>query len=214
MIHIIRHKEYDFEIPSGYCTCEVGKLFKGGRDNINALNPVINELTGIYDVWKNYDDVFVGFCHYHRFFAKDGETLGFKQAVKELSGHDIILAFPVVYPDVSIRGSLERDFREDLPTFDKYMDLLYAAEPGLKEYFDGNTFHPRNMFFTDRTTLNEYCEWVFNLIIPVAERFQREDFNKYPHYYSRMIGFIAERLLTYYVKSRELDFTYLPYKEF
>jgi len=82
------------------------------------------------------------------------------------------------------------------------------AEPGLKEYFDGNTFHPRNMFFADRTTLNEYCTWLFDLIIPVAERFQREDFYKYPHYYSRMIGFIAERLLTYYVKSRELDFTY------
>ena len=56
MIHIIRHKDYDFPIPSGYVTCEVGPLFKGDRPNINELNPIINELTGIYDVWKNFDD--------------------------------------------------------------------------------------------------------------------------------------------------------------
>ena len=61
MIHIIRHKDYDFPIPSGYVTCEVGPLFKGDRPNINELNPIINELTGIYDVWQNFDDPFVGF---------------------------------------------------------------------------------------------------------------------------------------------------------
>ena len=75
MIHIIRHKDYDFPIPSGYVTCEVGPLFKGDRPNINYLNPIINELTGIYDVWKNFDDPFVGFCHYHRFFMSEkGQT--------------------------------------------------------------------------------------------------------------------------------------------
>ena len=84
MIHIIRHKDYDFPIPSGYVTCEVGPLFKGDRPNINELNPIINELTGIYDVWQNFDDEIVGFCHYHRFFlGGDGTLLRAQAKLKE-----------------------------------------------------------------------------------------------------------------------------------
>ena len=127
---------------------------------------------------------------------------------------DFVLPYNVTYPDMTIRESLERDFREDLPTFNKYMDMLYEAEPGLKEYFNGRTFHPRNMFVCRRALLNEYCNWLFPLIIPVAERFKAEDFNKYHHYYSRMIGFIAERLMTYFILKNGYSFIELPYNEF
>lgn len=214
MIHIIRHKDYDFPIPSGYVTCEVGPLFKGDRPNINELNPIINELTGIYDVWKNFDDDIVGFCHYHRFFVDKNDDVMWLDDLKMELTKDFVLPLSVTYPDMTIRESLERDFREDLPTFNKYMDMLYEAEPGLKEYFNGRTFHPRNMFVCRRALLNEYCCWLFALIIPVAERFKAEDFNKYHHYYSRMIGFIAERLLTYYIKKMDYSFIELPYNEF
>ena len=214
MIHIIRHKDYDFPIPSGYVTCEVGPLYKGDRPNINYLNPIINELTGIYDVWKNFDDPFVGFCHYHRFFTdKEGKVLT-RIDMYDHQYADIIVPYHVTYQDVSIRGSLERDFREDLPTFNKYMDMFYAAEPGLKKYFDEDTFHPRNMFFCSRGLFEEYCRWLFPLVIPIAERFKEEDFNRYPHYYSRMIGFIAERLMTYFLIQGGYRWQELPYNEF
>ena len=214
MIHIIRHKDYDFPIPSGYVTCEVGPLFKGDRPNINELNPIINELTGIYDVWKNFDDEIVGFCHYHRFFVDKNDDVMWLDDLKMELTEDFVLPLSVTYPDMTIRESLEKDFREDLPTFNKYMDMLFAAEPGLEEYFNGRTFHPRNMFVCRRALLNEYCNWLFPLIIPIAERFKAEDFNKYHHYYSRMIGFIAERLMTYFVLKNGYSFMELPYNEF
>jgi len=214
MIHIIRHKDYDFPIPSGYVTCEVGPLFKGDRPNINELNPIINELTGIYDVWKNFDDDIVGFCHYHRFFVDKNDNVMWLDDLKMELTKDFVLPLSVTYPDMTIRESLERDFREDLPTFNKYMDMLYEVEPGLEEYFNGRTFHPRNMFVCRRALLNEYCNWLFDLIIPVAKRFKEEDFNKYHHYYSRMIGFIAERLMTYFIKKMDYSFIELPYNEF
>ena len=214
MIHIIRHKDYDFPIPSGYVTCEVGPLFKGNRPNINELNPIINELTGIYDVWKNFDDEIVGFCHYHRFFVDKNDDVMWLDDLKMELTEDFVLPLSVTYPDMTIRESLEKDFREDLPTFNKYMDMLYEAEPGLEEYFDGRTFHPRNMFVCRRALLNEYCNWLFPLIIPIAERFKTEDFNKYHHYYSRMIGFIAERLMTYFILKNGCSFMELPYNEF
>ena len=214
MIHIIRHKDYDFPIPSGYVICEVGPLFKGDRPNINELNPIINELTGIYDVWKNFDDEIVGFCHYHRFFVDKNDDVMWLDDLKMELTKDFVLPLSVTYPDMTIRESLERDFREDLPTFNKYMDMLYEAEPGLEEYFNGRTFHPRNMFVCRRALLNEYCWWLFALIIPVAKRFKAEDFNKYHHYYSRMIGFIAERLMTYYLIKNNYKWQELPYNEF
>lgn len=214
MIHIIRHKDYDFPIPSGYVTCEVGPLYKGDRPNINELNPIINELTGIYDVWQNFDDDIVGFCHYHRFLINHGGEHITSEFLAGNYPYDFILAMNVTYPDMTIRESLERDFREDLPTFNKYMDMLYEAEPGLEEYFNGRTFHPRNMFVCRRALLNEYCNWLFPLIIPVAKRFKAEDFNKYHHYYSRMIGFIAERLMTYFILKNGYSFMELPYNEF
>ena len=214
MIHIIRHKDYDFPIPSGYVTCEVGPLYKGDRPNINYLNPIINELTGIYDVWKNFDDPFVGFCHYHRFFMSEKGQMLDQKELYDILYDDIIVPYHVTYPDMTIRQSLEKDFREDLSTFNKYMDMFYEAELGLKEYFDGNTFHPRNMFFCRRAMMEGYCEWLFPLIIPIAERFKEEDFNRYPHYYSRMIGFIAERLMTYYLIKNNYKWQELPYNEF
>ena len=217
MIHIIRHKDYDFPIPSGYVTCEVGPLFKGDRPNINYLNPIINELTGIFDVAMNFDDEVVGFCHYHRFFTKDDRILTFEEAASMIYPRDeyeFVLAYHVTYPNMTIRQSLERDFREDLPTFNKYMDMLYESEPGLKEYFDGDTFHPKNMFICRRDSLQRYITWLNWLLFPIAERFKEEDFNRYHHYYSRMIGFIAERLLTYFVQTKGYTFTELPYNEF
>ena len=225
MIHIIRHKDYDFPIPTGYVTCEVGPLFKESprefsyieRSNVNKLNPIINELTGVIDVAFNFDDPVVGFCHYHRFFTMDDKILDYnqlKEFVFPYGDYDFVLAQHVTYPDMTIRQSLERDFREDLPTFNKYMDMFYKAEPGLREYFDGNTFHPRNMFVCNRNKLYMYTNFIYGIVIPIAERFKEEDFNKYHHYYSRMIGFIAERLLTYVVLKYDLKYTELPYNEF
>lgn len=225
MIHIIRHKEYDFPIPSGYVTCDVGPMFKENpreysycyRPNVNELNPVINELTGIIDVANNFDDKIVGFCHYHRFFTKDDKILEFSEAVSMIyprGKYDFILAHHVEYPDMTIRESLERDFREDLPTFNKYMDMLYEKDPDLKDYFNGRMFHPRNMFVCERNLLLKYVNWLTWLLIPVAYKFKAEDFHRYPHYYSRMIGFIAERLLSYFVYKHGYRYIELPYNEF
>ncbi|HBK6302481.1 TPA: DUF4422 domain-containing protein, partial [Campylobacter jejuni] len=44
-------------------------------DNISYLNRCLNELTGIYWAWKNYDKLgnpdYIGFMHYRRHFIFD-----------------------------------------------------------------------------------------------------------------------------------------------
>lgn len=215
MIYIVHHKPYNDPFPYGYWPLGVGNEY-GGENGINHLNPVINELTAVYDVWKNSDDDIVGFCHYHRFFEyiENGEKkfLTHDKAEEFLESCDIILTYPVDYKDISLEQQLAIDFREDLPTFFKLMNRLYKVE-GLRQYFDGTTFHPRNMFVCRRELLESYCEWLFPILIPIAEDFLREDYPKYYHYYNRMIGFIAERLLSFWVNKEQLSVLTLPIKE-
>lgn len=212
MIHIIKHKEFNNPVPEGYQEIGVGPMFKDTTDNINHLNPVINELTGIYDVWKNQNDEIVGFCHYHRFFTEVDKILTLDRAEELLEDYEIILANRVVYRNEFLYNTLANDFREDLSTYGKYMSML-LSDNVLKLHFMQNTFHPRNMFICSREILDQYCEWLFSKIIPVAEAFLANDYNRYPHYYNRMIGFIAERFLTCWVKYVDLKYIELPYEE-
>lgn len=218
MIYVVHHNPYQYmlgPLPDGYEPLGVGRQFVEKDDNINHLNPVINELTAVYDVWKNTDDDIVGFCHYHRFFQYiEGEQkfLTFDKAKEFLKATDIILTYPVDYKDISLEQQLAIDFREDLPTFFKLMNRLYKTK-GLRQYFDSTVFHPRNMFVCRRELLNSYCEWLFPILIPIAEDFLREDYPKYHHYYNRMIGFIAERLLSFWVYNEYLSVLTLPIKE-
>lgn len=215
MMYVIKHYRDGYSVPDGYTPLYVGPLFTDTeKDNINHLNPYINELTGLYYLWKNTNDPIAGMCHYHRFFTHNEEPMDLAYMEDLIKDHDIVLAFPVIY-DTSVISNLEHDFREDLPTFHKYMDILYEKESGLKEYFQGNTFHPRNMFIAKREVLEGYCNWLFPLIVPITEQFIRDDVNKWGlgHYYRRMIGFIAERLLTYHVRKNVLNYTTAFYSD-
>lgn len=224
MIYIVKHKGFDNPVPEGYKPLGVGPLFEDRGENINHLNPVINELTALYDVWKNTDDEIVGFCHYHRIFAAKNEKgemsfLPLEPIKDMLKDVDICLTYPVVYPDKTIEQNLAIDFRDDLHTFFKYMNKIYKNEPVLKDYFSTHEFNARNMFVCNRDVFEAYCNWLFPLIIPVAEEFKANEFSKYPHYYNRMIGFIAERLLSAWAKGMIVDglrlkVGLLDYKEF
>jgi hypothetical protein len=214
-MYVIKHYKDGYKIPIGYEPLYVGPLFTDtGTDNINHLNPYINELTGLYYLWKNTHDPIVGMCHYHRFFTENDKPIRAGLAEDLARDHDIILVYPVCY-ETSIIDNLEHDFRDDLPTFHKYMDMLYEKEPGLKGYFEWSTFNPRNMLIARREVIEGYCEWLFPLIIPITEQFIREEVHKWGpgHYYRRMIGFIAERLLTYYVRKNGFDYYELPYSD-
>jgi hypothetical protein len=47
-------------------------------ENISVKNPYYSELTGIYWVWKNTRQNFIGTCHYRRFFTAKPEPFLYK----------------------------------------------------------------------------------------------------------------------------------------
>lgn len=77
-MYIITHKKIEYSVPQGYF-----KLFVGAKnkeinlkgyfrddvgENISSKNSSYCELTGLYWLWKNCKDDYIGLCHYRRFF--------------------------------------------------------------------------------------------------------------------------------------------------
>ena len=178
-------------------------------DNISWLNPKINELTALYWAWKNTDYPYLGLCHYRRYFS-DGQNVSDPFAsltdaarMREiLSCCDMIVSRPVEFWPETIRDQLARNVRKNaLETgLSLVRGIIAEKNPeyltGFDEYMDGQWMYPCNMFVTSRPILDRYCDWLFGIIIPAAEQF---DASGYDRYSARIIGFIAERLLTLWI---------------
>lgn len=201
MIYIIKHRDYYNDVPKDHKEILVGDLYQDdGRDNINYLNAEINEITGLYDIWKNTTDNIVGLCHYRRFFWHNEDYLKITDARKILKDYDII-----VTKDVSFNMTLYWQLRfevENSDTLDKYLNEFYKAVPEFKEFLNKKAFHNREMFVCKREVMERYCKWLFPIIIPIAEKFIKEDKGKNVN--QRLVSHIAERLFAYWVESNNL----------
>lgn len=204
MIYIVKHRDYHNPVPDTYVELGVGDKYDDeDRDNINELNPYINEMTGLYDMWKNHDDKYVGLCHYRRFFRFNNEPASLELMKKYLDDVDIILA-----PKVNFNMTLYWQLRfevEDSEYLDKYLNEYYKYEPGFKEFIEKEKgFCNREMFVCKRELMEKYCEWVFPIVIPIATKFMKEDLNK-PHINTRLVSHIAERFFYYWVVKNNLS---------
>ena len=200
MIYINKHKEYHNPVPKDYEELYGGSLFTDvDVDNINYLNPYINEMTGLYYVWKNKKDKYVGLCHYKRFFYKDGDMLTLEDAKKILKNCDIIIKEDVVF-NMSLYWQLRFEV-ENSDILDKYLNKIYEVEPDFKEYLNRKQFNNSEMFVCKRELIEKYCEWLFPMIIPITEEYIKEDVKRGN---TRLIGHIIERLFAYWIYKNKL----------
>ena len=82
--------------------------------------------------------------------------------------------------------------------------------PAFDELLDGHALYSYNMFVMDTSRFAAYMEWLFD-ILDEAER--RIDTTGYDAYNQRLFGFLAERLLNVWVRTRKLRVkTYPVYK--
>lgn len=209
MIYIIKHKKYENPIPQNYKELYVGDLFNENEDNINYLNPYINEATAIYDIWKNYKDKIVGLCHYRRFFENNNSYLKFEDTKYILRDYDIIITSEVKF-NKGIYEQLRSEI-ENPDILDKYYNILCNKEPNLKKWFNYKSFNPKEMFVCKKEILDKYCEWLFPMIIPITEQFIKEDVEKVVN--KRMIGHLVERLFAYWIWKNNLKTFVMNIKE-
>ena len=189
-------------------------------DNIAELNPLINECTSLYWIWKNTKDPFIGLCHYRRYFSLVDnqnsidfvfrDSVWFKNILKE---KDMIVSNAVTFYPFTVKTHLESTVSKE--SFEigynmvreriavKYQDYLEDFD----SYFNGHYFYSCNMFITNREIFEKYCSWLFDIIIPVARKI---DVSAFDSYSKRIIGFMAERLMTLWILHNKITVKELP----
>lgn len=213
MIYISNNEaSHNFPIFKGYKELRIGNFYDNKyKDNIEHLNPYLNEYTALYLMWKHIDDEIVGLSHYRRFFTMNGYFLKWNEACSILNEVDIICTY-----DYKVWNGIYANLRSEMWSegdrliFDKYCNFLFAVEPGLKDWFiNSKGFNPRNMFVCRKSLIDKYFEWIFPIIIPWAERFVKEDLNNTDN--KRILAYIVERCFGYWIQKNNLRTYRLDY---
>lgn len=224
MIYVITHKIFEKVTNDElYKILHVGKnnnyqsdyLRDDLLDNIAYKNPQYCELTGIYWIWKNCTDSIVGIVHYRRYFvsivgkimSKCKYTRNFvhplkgSKLYKYLDKYDIVI--PKINKNVSTIYNLYK-FHHNSDDMDKLRNILLEKFPDYINSFDeimqGYEMFNFNMMICKKEFFDEYCEWLFEILFELErrEKIVYEDL-----YQNRVYGFLAERLLNVWVKSKQ-----------
>ena len=214
-MYIVTHKEFEPPKDKLYLPIQVGKqathkelgfISDDVGENIAWKNYCYCELTALYWIWKNdFDSKYVGLCHYRRYFTtnpfskKSKFYLNENKITEYLKNADVILPSKIhlkntVEEKYSLTGAgfqhdldlvrdiIERDYLEYLTTYDNVMKDSC-------QYF-------WNMFVLKKELLNEYCEWLFDILLKLEKLTNIE---KYDIRQKRIYGYISERLLNVWV---------------
>ncbi len=164
-------------------------------DNISEKNRQFCELTGLYWIWKNAREDYVGLVHYRRHFLLPDNW----PERMEANRVDVILPVPLYVAPSIAENYKERHTASDWEYLMTYFEKELAEEyETVKQFFNGNLYSPCNMLIARKQVLDELCKWMFPILFAVAEHGgERED-----SYQNRYPGFVSERLITYFFESR------------
>lgn len=208
MIYIAKHKPIDTPKLDGYQDLNMYEI--KNKDNIAFYETYASELVATYDIWKNKDDDIKGLVHYRRFFLdKNGDILSFDKAKELLNEYDIITTERYVvgngiYPNLRY----ECEPAEHKLDLDRYYVKLIEKEPELEQYFKQTSFNPRNMLICKKEIFDAYCEWLFGLTLSLIDEWYNEERSKVS---PRMVAYLIERLMTYWIQKGEYKVIELPY---
>ena len=189
-------KEYEVLVQAG--TAIAGKrltdalFFDDQDDNISDRNQQFCELTALYWIWKHSDKNIIGLEHWRRRFLLP------ENWVSRMDEEQIDVILPV---PLCVMPSLEENYRSrhEERIWNRMLEILREIHPedadGAREYFKkNNLFSPCNMIIARRNVLEEYCKWLFPVLLRLADEIGTlED-----SYQNRYPGFISERLLNYF----------------
>lgn len=161
--------------------------------NISNKNKQYCELTALYWAWKNSKTDIIGLCHYRRIFPFKSK----EEIVNILENYDIIVASPYSFrislEDEYLTSHIKEDYNALIDVIKTYYYEMYeSAIRVLKR----NILYPYNMIIMNKEQLDNYCNWLFDILDKVERNTYIKERNNYQN---RYIGFLAERLLTIYI---------------
>ncbi len=170
------------------------------KDNISDLNPILNEMTSLYLIYKNLrlldgHTANIGLCHYRRFFPKS--------VLDMIDTCDGILLNPLPLGVCGRPCLLEQQY--ELLHVKADFDILKQTiiDEGIYEAQTWNAwangyylFAPCNMFVLKREVFNMYCKDLFKVALKLPYKIDltgRDDYQK------RACSFLCERFTSYWM---------------
>lgn len=217
--YVVTHMDYPIvqdDLYKGLCVGNIrlhGMLSEQDGKNISEYNERINEVTGLYWIWKNTKSKYVGMSHYRRFLMDGDKRIG-KEKIHQLlveDGNDIIMSRIglgwSVYRNIcmasgeGLSGMVHGILRE----------AIQAKQPKYVEAFDevmsGNEMYLCNIFISSRKVMNAYCRWLFSFLLPVVDLVNVAGGTFYER---RVCGYFCEALWTVWLKQQKLKVCELP----
>lgn len=216
-LYIPLHVGSEGKIDDKGMPLDLGYTKDNTGDNISDFNASFCELTGLYWAWKNLDTDYIGLVHYRRHFS-----------LKKKKGFENVLTYKQLEPYLGNKKifvpSKRRYFIETLYSHyghthyasqldetrkviaEKYPDYLKSYDKVLKQTY-GYMF---NMMIMDNQLINDYCEWLFDILFELRKRIQMPSLSSFQgRYYGRISEIIFnvwlnEKLETGEVKKQEI----------
>lgn len=191
----------------------------GINESITDWNSFYSELTMTYWINKNYPiKDYVGICQYRRYF-------NFMDNIPNMD--NIFKTYDVILPeffqlDTSIEGHYKKYHNElDLKLMcDVINDLYPQYVDTTKQVLKNNKLYACNMLIMKKEDFHKYCDFVFDVVEGYLDKINVFDLSElknrldeywplyykpfYPNntkwYQARIGGFLAERILTIFVK--------------
>lgn len=211
-IFVMTHKKFDPPQDATYVPLHVGRalgtdlgyLGDDTGDSISEWNPYYGELTGLYWLWKNYQDTdMIGICHYRRYFLDDQRQL-MTQAQYEAALENV---------DIMVSNAMQADgpYKDYYGEAHNIEDLLAAGEvikelypedyPAFCQVIDSSKYYYGNLCVMRKPLFDSYCEWLFSIFFELEKRV---DVSGYDDYHKRLFGFLSEELLLVYITAKGL----------
>lgn len=224
MIYVITHKFYSgIKHDKTYEPILVGAIdnkisWDGLKDdegdNISSKNTSFCELTGLYWIWKNTYESWVGLCHYRRYFCKHlimkkKTVLHQNDIERYLDDYDVVVPQKVWFMGRTAKMQYKR--YHNVEDWKKMTDIIRNIYPEYEQdivWFENEkSGYCYNMFITTREVFNEYCSWLFDILFELEKEINIE---KYGIYNRRIYGFLSERMLNIWIHHSKLRVKELP----
>ena len=232
-IIIATHKPYFMPKDTMYLPIHVGKEGKDDigyigdntGEHISEKNGYYSELTGLYWAWKNLQNDYIGLIHYRRIFSAKSYLYRRNHNISEVylthsEASNILTEYDIVVP-AKRRYYIENLYSHYANTLhaehlDVTRDIIAQQYPTYLASFDkvmkqtwGYMF---NMFVMPRASLNEYCQWLFDILFELEKRLPAE---QYSAFHARFYGRVSELLfnvwLEKYQQNKPLKIKELPF---
>lgn len=210
-MYIITHKKFDKPNIEGYKSLLVGAykhdekekvLFDFCDDigiNISKKNNHYCELTGLYWLWKHCTDDIVGICHYRRYFTVSKFSNSYKMFLGSRRIEELLLKYDVIMPNARYYKESTYEALNIAPNVEDAKEIDRAISIVCPDYLDAyhkylsnNKCYLYNMVVMKKSMLDQYCQWLFDILTFIENEYPVDDSDKYR---SRLFGFLSERLI-------------------